>query len=164
MKYRIIQVALVAIMMVVLSGCSAISGHKENKESPAQSVSLSDIPAPARVTVEKLTTGGKIAKIEKEEEQGSVIYDVEATVNGKDVEYDIDANGSILSTEEGVPFSSMPSAVQDAAKKYFGATEGLKASKEVEKGKTFYEVEGKKGGSKIDLKLSEMGQILDNKD
>lgn len=135
--------------------------EKEEKESPAQSVSLSDIPAPARAAIEKLTAGGKIKKIEKEEQEGTAIYDVEAKVKDKDVEYDVDSNGNILTSEESVPFSSMPAVVQEAAKTYFGSAEGLKASKEVEKDKTFYEVEGKKGGSAVALKLDDSGKILE---
>ena len=144
-----------------LLGCATMSGHGAKKEAPGQQVSLSEIPTPARATIERLTAGGEIKKIEKEEQEGIVIYDVEAKVKDKDVEYDVDGNGKILSAEESVPYSSMPSVVQAAAKKYFGSAEGLKASKEVEKGKTFYEVEGKKGGSTIALKLSDTGEILE---
>lgn len=160
MQYQILRAVLVAVLIVVLSGCAAISGRSE-KESRGQLVSLSDLPAPARATIDRLTAGGEIKKIEKEEQEGIVIYDVEAKVKDKDVEYDVDGNGKILSAEESVPYSSMPSVVQAAAKKYFGSAEGLKASKEVEKGKTFYEVEGKKGGSTIALKLSDTGEILE---
>jgi uncharacterized membrane protein YkoI len=158
MQYRILQSVLVTVLIVVLSGCAAISGRGEKK---SQLVSLSDIPAPARATIEKLTAGGEIKKIEKEEQKGKVIYDVEGELGEKDVEYDVASDGKVLTAEESVQYTSMPAAVQDAVKKYFGSTEGLKASKEVENGKTFYEVEGKKGSSTISLKLAETGQILE---
>ena len=161
MRYRILRAVLVAVLIVALSGCVAISGRSEKKEARSQLVSLPDLPAPARATIDKLTAGGEIKKIEKEEQEGIVIYDIEAKVKDKDVEYDVDGDGKILSAEESVPYSSMPLVVQAAAKKYFGSAEGLKASKEVEKGKTFYEVEGKKGGSTIALKLSDTGKILE---
>ena len=161
MQYRILQSVLVAVLIVGLFGCNAISGRAEKKEAPGQAVTLSDLPAPARATIEKLTAGGKIKSIEREETGGMVIYDVEAKMKDKDVEYDVTANGKIVSSEESVPYTSLPVAVQAAVKKYFGSAEGLKASKEIEKGKTFYEVEGKKDGSTIELKLSEKGRILE---
>jgi uncharacterized membrane protein YkoI len=161
MQNRILQSVLVAVLIVGLFGCNAISGRAEKKEAPSQVVSLSDLHAPARATIERLTAGGKIKKIEKEESKGTVIYDVEATVKGKDVEYDVAADGKVITSEESVPYASLPVAVQEAAKKYFGSAEGLKASKEVEEGKIFYEVEGKKGGSSIALKLNETGKILE---
>jgi uncharacterized membrane protein YkoI len=161
MKYRIIQSVLVAVLIVGLFGCNDISGRSGKKEAPGQVVSLSDIPTPARATIERLTAGGDIKKIEKEEQNGTVIYDVEAKVKDKDVEYDVASDGKVLTAEESVPYTSLPAAVQDAVKKYFGSAEGLKASREVEKDKTFYEVEGKKGGSTVTLKLTDTGKILE---
>jgi hypothetical protein len=64
----------------------------------------------------------------------------------------------VLTTEQSVPYASLPLAVRNAAQKHFGSAVGLKASVEVENGKTFYEVEGKKGEA---LKLSETGQIVE---
>jgi uncharacterized membrane protein YkoI len=161
MQYRTIQSILAAILIIGLFGCEAISGRSGKKEAPGQVVSLSDLPAPARATIDRLTAGGNIKKIEKEEQNGTVIYDVEAKVKGKDVEYDVASNGKVLTAEENVPYTSLPAVVQATTKKYFGSAEGLKASKEVENGKTFYEVEGKKNNATITLKISETGQILE---
>jgi uncharacterized membrane protein YkoI len=161
MKYRILQSALVAVLMFGLFGCEAISGRAEKNQAPTQVVSLQDVPAPARATIERLTAGGKIRKIDKEESGGRVIYDVEATVKGKDVEYDVASDGKVLTSEESVPYTSLPAAVQVAAVKYFGSTEGLKASKEIESGKIFYELEKKKGNATIELKLAETGEIVE---
>jgi uncharacterized membrane protein YkoI len=161
MQRQILQSVLVAILMVGLLGCDTISGLAGKKEAASQVVSLSDLPAPARATVDKLTAGGKIKKLEKEEKDGKAIYDVEAKVKDKDVEYDVASDGKVLTAEESIPYASLPAVVQSAAKKYFGFTEGLIASKEVENSKTFYEVEGKKGSSTITLKLEETGKIIE---
>jgi uncharacterized membrane protein YkoI len=161
---RMFQSVLAVIVIVGVTGCSAPSkqGEKaqkaEKKEAPAQQMTLSQVPEPARATIVKLTTAGKIKKIEKAEENGKTVYDVEATVQGRDVEYDIAADGTVLTTEQSVPYASLPLAVRNAAEKYFGSAAGLKASVELEAGKTFYEVEGKKGKA---LKLSDTGQIVE---
>ncbi len=73
------------------------------------------------------------------------------------VEYDVAGNGTVLTTEESVPYASVPAAVRAAAEKYFGSAAGLKASREVENGKTFYEVEGSKKGNAVTLKLTDAG-------
>jgi uncharacterized membrane protein YkoI len=119
------------------------------------------VSAPARATIEKLTAGGQIKIIEKETSNDKTIYDVEATVNGKNVEYDIAESGEILTSEESIHYSSLPAEVKQAAEKYFGSAEGLSASKEIEENQTYYEVEGKKSGKEISLKLDQTGKILE---
>jgi hypothetical protein len=82
-------------------------------------------------------------------------------VRGKDVEYDVASDGKVLSRQESIAYDSLPAAVQTAVQKYFGSAVGLKASREIEEGKTFYEVEGSKAGSTIALKLTETGKIIE---
>jgi len=76
----------------------------------------------------------------------------------------VDSAGKVLTAEESVPYSSLPAAVRITAQVYFGTHEGLTASKELEAGKTFYEVTGKKGSVKKELKLTETGQISKDQD
>jgi uncharacterized membrane protein YkoI len=160
MKWR--HWKLVAVIgLAGLLGCAAMSGHGVKKEAPGQQVSLSQIPSPARATIERLTAGGEIKMIEKEEHNGKIIYDVEAKVKGKDVEYDVASNGEVLTSEESIAYDSLPAEVKTAIQKYFGSAEGLKASREIEEGKTFYEVEGSKAGAKIALKLTATGKIIE---
>jgi uncharacterized membrane protein YkoI len=170
MKYWMLRSVLVGIAIVGVTGCccGGKKGEKaekaqqvEKKEAPAQQVTLAQVPEPARAVIEKQTAGGKIKSIEKEEVDGKVVYDVEATVQGRDVEYDIAADGTVLTSAQSVPYTSLPLAVRNAAEKYFGSATGLKASAELEGGKTFYEVSGKKGNTPITLKLSDTGQILE---
>jgi uncharacterized membrane protein YkoI len=124
-------------------------------------VSLSDVPAPARTVIEKMTVGGKIRQIEKAEEGGKTVYDVEATVGDREVEYDIAADGTILTSGQSVPYASVPLVVRNAAEKYFGSAAGLKAFVELEEGKTFYEISGIKGGGPMTVKLTDTGQIVE---
>ena len=150
MRNLIIAVFVIGFLMFGVFGCN--SEHK---------IKLSQVSAPARTTIEKLTAGGKIKMIEKETSNGKTIYDIEATVNGKNVEYDIADNGEVLTSEESVPYDSLPEAVRQAAEKYFGSTENMSASKEIEGNQTYYEVEGKKSGKEISLKLDHTGKILE---
>ena len=160
MKSKIFKYILIAVLLWGLFGCNALLEQTAKDES-IQEVSLSDIPEPARIAIERLTAEGQIIKLEKEEVDGRIVYDVEAKMEDKEVEYDVAADGTILTSEQTVSYETLPETVQTAVKKYFGSGEVLKTSKEIEEGKTFYEVEGRKNGSTVELKLSEMGKIVE---
>ena len=151
---------VVALTAGLLLAIGAVAAAKKNEDKP-QRVVLADLPAPARAAVEKWLAGGTIKKIEKETEDGKVVFDVEATVKGKHAEADIAADGTVLTTEESVAYDSLPKAVRDAAEKYFGSAKGLNASEEIEKGKASYEIEGQKDNKKVTLKFDDAGKILE---
>ncbi len=167
MSRRACQIIVAVILMVGVTGCCGACKRGEKaegakvKEAPAQQVSLSQVPEPARAAIEQVTAGGKIKTIEKEEEGGKTIYDVEATMRDRDVEYDIAADGTILTSGQTVPYTSVPLVVRNAAEKYFGSATGLKAFVELEEGKTFYEISGKKGKTPMTLRLTDTGQIVE---
>jgi uncharacterized membrane protein YkoI len=160
MWYRMLASVVVVVVVAGLLGCDTFRKSEET-EAPGQAVSLSEVPAPARATIERLTAGGEIRQLEKAEEGGQTVYDVEATVGGKDVEYDVAADGTVVTSEQSVPYAAIPLPVRNAAEKYFGSAEGLKASAEVEGGQTFYEVSGKKGKTPKTLKLTVTGEIVE---
>ena len=161
MQTRILGCLLVLAVLALASGCGALSGLGSEEDASDRLVPLPSIPAPARVTIERLTAGGQIERLEQEEIDGRVVYDVEANVDGKHVEYDIASDGTVLTTEESVAYDSLPDAVRASSRKYFGSDAELKASKEVEDDKTYYEVEGTKGSAVITLKLTDTGRIVE---
>jgi len=137
-------------------GCAT---DKEGTRAKEQRVTVAELSAPARATVEKMTGGGKVDQIDKEVERGKVVYDVEATVGGKHVEYLIaDADGEVLGTEVSIPYSAAPAEVRAAAEKYFDSTNGLMAMKGVEYGETHYEIEGLKDGKKVEATFDPSGK------
>lgn len=88
MPHRILECALIAVLTAGISGCSSASRWGTEKETPAQQVSLSAVPEPARIVIEKSTAGGQIRKIEKED------------VDGKEVALKLAAAGQILEEEK----------------------------------------------------------------
>ncbi len=162
MKVKMAWACVLTTVLCGLAGCEMFSEHGEHGEG--HRVMLSDLPEPARATVDRLTAGGTVKAIDCERKGKAMVYDVEATVGGKDVEYDVDAGGNVLTSEQSVPYASLPAAVRTAAEKHFGTSQGLTASSEQEEGKTFYEVEGMKDKEKRALKLSDMGQIVEDED
>src|ERR1051325_4175335 len=126
-------VLICAVGISVLGAASTWARQQQiKKEGEADRVSLADLPQTVRAVVEKLIADGKIEKIEKENEEGKVVYDVEVKVKGKAMEFGIDAAGKIVSSEEEIEYSALPAAVRAAVEAYFGTVAGLKASKEIE--------------------------------
>jgi uncharacterized membrane protein YkoI len=153
---------LTAVGLIALTAaCASNRATTERKEDAAARISLPELTAPARAAVEKLTAGGKVEKIDKEVEKGKEVYDVEATVNGKHMEYTVATDGSVVGTETGIDFSELPEAVQTAAKKYFGGATGLEPVRVEEDGRTAYEIEGKKNGKKVAITFDTTGKVVE---
>ena len=160
MQIRISRPIIVLTLAVGVAGLAI--GCASTKSGSAQNevrVTVAELSGPARATVEKVTAGGKVDQITKEVERGKTVYDVEATVGGKHLEFLIaDADGAVLGTEVPIEFSELPAPVRAAAKKYFGTDTGLKAMKGVEYGETSYEIEGKKNGKTVEVTFNSTGQ------
>jgi uncharacterized membrane protein YkoI len=161
MQNRITRGFLALTMAFALTAVAQANEGQKGEKDTDESVTLADLPAAARTVVEQRIGKDHIKKLDKENEGGKVVYDVEGTLNGKDVEITVSADGNVLSSEEEVAYDSLPSAVRAAAEKYFSSVTGLEAAKEIEAGKTAYEVEGKKDGGKVTLKLDETGKVLE---
>lgn len=139
------------------AGCASTKSGNAQKEVR---VSIADLSGPARAAVEKATAGGQVDRIDKEVERGKIVYDVEATVGGKHVEFLIaDADGTLLGTETSIEYSELPEAVRAAAEKYFGSAAGLKAMIGVEYGETSYEIEGPKNGKTVEVTFDPTGKL-----
>jgi uncharacterized membrane protein YkoI len=159
MSHRMAPLCMAEILLVSLLGCGTFSHGGERGED--HGVALADLTAPARATVERLTAGGTIRKIECERKGRATVYDVEAAVGGKDVEYDVDAGGNVLTSEQSVAYDTLPAAVRSAAENQFGTSKALTASTEQESGKVFYEVDGVKDGVETALKMTADGKIVE---
>lgn len=155
--HRFITTAALALGVATLAaGCATATSKSAQKE---ERLTVAQLSAPARATVERETAGGTVDQITKEVERGRVVYDVEATVGGKHLEFLIgDSDGAVLGTEVPIAFSELPEAVRAAAEKYFGATAGLKAMKGVEYGETSFEIEGTKNGKTAEVTFDPTGK------
>src|SRR6476646_7059116 len=136
-RVRSFAFALTGIcFLAAVNGC-ALFGKKERH------VSVADMSAAARTSTERVTAGGTVTQVTREKERGRIVYDIEATIQGKHQEFLVaDSNGELLGTETSMEFSECPRPVRDAAIKYFGNAYGLKAMKGIEYGEISYEIEG----------------------
>jgi uncharacterized membrane protein YkoI len=158
-KGLVVRLMLPIAVSGLVAGCASTDSATAPKDAH---VSLADLSAPARATVERVTAGGQVDQITREVEKGKSVYDVEATVGGQHLEFLIaEADGAVLGTEVPIEFSQLPDPVRAAARKYFGTATGLKAMKGVEYGETSYEVEGAKGGKRVEVTFDPAGKRLE---
>ena len=151
---------IAAGLTVLAAACATNKEGKEGREDASVRITMAQLTAPARATVEKLVAGGTVDKIDKEVEKGKEIYDVEATVGGKHMEYAITTDGAVVGTETGIEFNELTGAVQKAAETYFGRTTDLEPARVEEDGQTTYEIEGKKNGKKVAVTFDANGKLV----
>jgi len=160
---RILTCTVRLVVLATLAGCastkSGAPASNAAKGAKEMTVSADQMSAPARATLNRLTAGGKVESITREVERDRVVYDVEATIAGKHMEYLIaDSDGSVLGTEAPIEFSQLPEPVRAAAEKHFGTTTGLTAMKGEEYGETQYEIEGMKDGKRSEITFDPTGK------
>ena len=64
-------------------------------------VTLDQVPAPVKETIEKEAKGGKVEEIERTTRDGKTVYGVQLDVGGKNVELTVDPEGKIIMKKEG---------------------------------------------------------------
>ena len=144
--------------LITLGVAAFISGCASTK-SGETTVSLAEMSEPARATATREIRGGTVDKITREVEHGKTVYDLEATVGGRHLEFLIDAaDGKILGTEVPIEFGQLPEPVRAAAQKYFDATSGLTIMKGVEYGETHFEIEGPRKGKRVEATFNPDGK------
>ena len=62
-------------------------------------IKASDLPEAVRATLEREAPGAEIEEIEMEEEGGKVVYEIEVEIDGKEMELEIAADGTLLEKE-----------------------------------------------------------------
>jgi hypothetical protein len=163
MSHRALQSVLAGLVILGAAGCAGLRGRPAGQESARHTVTPAHVAEPARATIERLTRGGTMHRLGQVEEDGRTIYQVEATVYGREVDYDIAADGTVLASGLRVPYASLPIAVRGVGDLYFDFQTAPMARVKVEGGQTVYEVAGKKGKATAVLKLSETGTIVEER-
>jgi hypothetical protein len=89
MKRVLVRIAICLMLGVFATGCSMF-GRKETV------MNISQVPAPVRTSIEKVTAGAKIKQIEKIESGDKVTYEVEYIRDGKELDAYIDPDGKVI--------------------------------------------------------------------
>lgn len=137
----------------------------------APKLKLSELPAPAQQTVKKEAAGREIGSIEREEWKGHTGYRVTFRERGRDPALYVGDNGQLLKPTEkpptlfiGTRFEETPTAVQQTLRRQVGDGEIVKIEKEGRNGQpTTFKVSFKDARGPYEIRVSETGQILENK-
>ena len=90
---------LVPVVVSAALALGVIAQATEEMEE-VESVDLKSLPAAVQKTIQEKAAGGEIVKIEKHEENGEWIYEATIRKGNKEWEFEVDAKGKILKSEE----------------------------------------------------------------
>jgi uncharacterized membrane protein YkoI len=94
-KYFWLMVAAFIICLMVVISCA----HMDGRETKEEDVSLDQVPAAVKATILKEAGGATITELERETEDGRVIYEAEFEVDGKEIEINVAEDGKLISRE-----------------------------------------------------------------
>jgi len=93
---RSIMTLLLAVGVTALAAaCASAKACKGKKEDASERVSLAQLPQVVQDTINQQAAGGTVGKIEKGDENGTIVYEAEITKDGKKSELTITADGKV---------------------------------------------------------------------
>ncbi len=141
-------------------GILAVTLGSTNVLASEKAVTMKDLPAAVRRTIQEQSQGATIRGLSKEVEGGKTVYEVEMKMNGHGKDVTIDAAGSVIEMEEEVALESIPDAAQAAIKKAAGSGQITKVEKVSGGKETAYEAGLRKNGKRSEVKVSADGRLL----
>jgi hypothetical protein len=96
MQYKMRWMA-VGIAAIGLAGC-ATSGDKEKDadEKNEITVTIDQVPPAVKATLDQETAGGSVTDIDKEDHDGKMVYEADASIGGKPYEIKVAEDGTLL--------------------------------------------------------------------
>lgn len=128
----------------------------DDEDDDDEATALDRIPAKAREALLKHAKGAKITEVEREKVHGVVFYEAEWTVDGREHEAKVTADGALVELEEEVDAKDVPVAVRKAAAKAFPKKAKLTFERKMI---VIYEVEAKVDGKEREVLILPSGEI-----
>jgi len=169
---------LVCVLLVV--GAAIVVWAVVNSGDDEEIVPLADVPASVLEAANEAVPGGEITAVEKEDEDGEIIYDVVKVVDGVEYEIEVTADGVVNEVEkegdkedddadddeeddededEKVALSDVPAKVIEAANKAVPGGEIEEVDMEEEDGEIIYDVEKIVDGVEYDIEVTADGIV-----
>jgi|GEM_PF-3093473 len=180
---------LIAVAIVALSGAAIGMGNMARGDDDGDEVvSLRDVPAAVRKTIEQHARGGDIEKIERSSEDGKTVYEVEVEGRRGDFEFVVGMDGSFLGLDhedggehedadhenddgdEGadqpeqvfeITFADAPRSVRDTFEDRTDDAKPTKVERIVDEDVTKYEIEYALHGGTASMTMSDKGEALE---
>ncbi len=147
------RIWMLAIVGVALS--LADSGGNE-KITPAMT------PKPVMKAFKEKFPSAKIKLIEKNEEGGKTIYEIESSSKGMDVDAVLDSEGAFVQIEQQIKPEKLPAEVSGAVKAKYPKAKLVRAVEILKEEKTTYEVIiDKPDGKSLQVTLDKTGKVTE---
>jgi uncharacterized membrane protein YkoI len=124
-----------------------------------EAIDLDKTPAPVQASIKTLLGDKKFDSLEKEDQKGAAVYEVEYKVNGTGYAALINETGDVIQHEVDIDPSAVPQNILDAAKKTHDGATIDEASFVNADGKIYYEFELKAGDQTYEVKVSTKGKV-----
>lgn len=165
---------ILALAVLVALSVSLTAGEKAGSDGDVQ-VTLNDLPAAVKGTLLQAAGNGTIEEIEKE---ASGIYSADVVLDGKKIDIEIAADGTLIKTEaddedEGaqaeeagddaevvLTLNDVPAAVAAAIKQEAGSGTIDEIELDDEDGNVRYEAEITKDGKSVEIEVAPDGTVI----
>lgn len=148
-----VAVGSIVILGAFFAAISAPAGENDEKTT------IDKVSATVKTAIEKATIGGQVKEIEKKQEDGKVIYEVDYVKDGAEKAIQVTPDGMLVKTEEATTIDKVPAAVKTAIEQAMAVVGGKvkKIEKEKYDEKVVYDVDYVKEGEII---VAEDGTIV----
>ena len=128
----------------------------------ARDVSLSELPQAVRVTIERETKGFDIEDIDRDRDDGKVVYEVEAeSADGRRTEFVVAEDGSLIKLDGQIRSEDLPGPIAEAVRKAVGDVVFFRIRRRVSPNeKLKYDIEADTEDTEIHLQIAGDGSII----
>lgn len=153
-----LAVAAGACLLASLAAFSTVARADRDR------VALTDVPKAVLDAVKAKFPRAVIKTAEKEVERGQTHYEIESTLNGRELEVTLKPNGTIVEIEKNIAVSDLPKAVSEAVTAKHPQASIRKAEEVVNsrngEERTHYDLDLQAGGRDLDMKVAPDGKII----
>ena len=151
---KLAEFALVAALLTLLGvNTPPVFGGKD--------VSLSEAPQAVRATIKRETKGFDIDDLERDKDDGKIVYEVDAENGDREIKLKIAEDGTLLEKEEELDTKDLPAAILNAVKQMFGDVDFEDVEKDYRWGRgTTYKIEAEVDKLRIDVEMKEDGSVV----
>jgi hypothetical protein len=127
-KFKLVEFHLVAALLVLI-------GAHASLVFAADDVSLSEVPQAVRAVIERETKGLEIDEVERDKDDGKIVYEVDAENDDREIKLKVAEDGTLLEKEEELDTKDLPAAILNAVKKMLGDVDFEDVEKEYRSGR-----------------------------
>jgi len=165
----LMAVACLAVCIGAVATMQAVNGERE--------VSIEEVPPAVKAAILAEAEGGTIGEIEVETQDGKTVYEAEAIIDGREIEIEVAADGTLLSKEteddedeqdddddeeeEGISLEEVPEAVKATVLKEAAGAEIEELVRETEDAQIVYEAEFVVAGQTVEIEVAPDGMLLE---